>query len=167
MINPLYIAIGGVLVLLAATGVGSRDSIIDAAIGAIVPWEGFSATPYWDVRQWSIGYGTRIGTDRNSKPAVTWTESQARAALADIVQDDYNQLRQLVTRPLTDNQWIALLDFAYNMGITGTAQIIDRINNGTSAAGVADALKLYTFSDGEHSQVLVNRREFESNLFLS
>ena len=36
----------------------------DAGIEMIKGFEGFSVVPYWDVNQWTVGYGTRCPSDK-------------------------------------------------------------------------------------------------------
>jgi len=132
-------------------------------------WEGFSATPYWDVSRWSWGYGTRVpgSTDnKNIRPSGTITQTQAMMDALGEVNKDYTYLKTLITVPLAARQWAALLSFAYNLGPGNADNLVPNIN-----AQDYDALetqwKKYVYAGGVINQDLVDRRNAEWALFAS
>ena len=74
------------------TEMTTSQSMVDM----IKDMEGFSAEPYWDVNQWSIGYGSCCGTDKSEKPDLTVTEEEAEAMLAPVIADVRAALGDLV-----------------------------------------------------------------------
>lgn len=56
----------------------SGPNVVAATSEFLKPWEGFRADPYWDVKQWTQGYGTRAPQGASSAPV---TESQANLRL--------------------------------------------------------------------------------------
>ena len=89
-------------------------------VDMIKDMEGFRAEPYWDVSQWSIGYGSSCGTDKNNKPDLTVTEEEAEAMLMESLEENYgktvNDYCESIGRQPSQNQFDALVDFTYNLG---------------------------------------------------
>lgn len=137
------------------------------AMDFIMKNESFSATPYFDIKQWSWGYGTAAGYDMSSKPAGTISQAQAQSDLLDVIHGLYQKIMMRLTKPVTANQMTALLDFGYNLGWGDLKKIIDNINNGYTAQQTADEINLYIYAGGNINSGLVDRRNKESNLYLS
>lgn len=82
--------------------------------------EGFCATPYWDVNQWTIGYGTACGYRWGDKPNLTVTREEAEKMLLIDVSEKYgkivNDYCASISRQPNQHQFDALVDFTYNLG---------------------------------------------------
>jgi len=130
----------------------------------LVAREGFSPTPVWDYSQWSWGYGTAAGYDKNKKPPGTISESQAWREAMEVIQDHYSVLSSLITRPLNQYQWSALLSFAYNTGIANAKKLVPYVNAG-SAAALFTKMRQFVYAGGKLNQGLVARREKEIALY--
>jgi lysozyme len=63
---------------------------------------------------WTIGYGH---TGPEVKPGLRWSPSQADSALASDLQRFILGVSAMLTEPLTDNQFSALVIFAFNVGL--------------------------------------------------
>lgn len=154
---------GGVLaaLLLIPENFSMANIILTRAANFTAGFEGFSATPYWDVNRYSWGYGTRA-------PGATGTitKSQARAELVAHLQGDYNYLKPLLTVPLNSNQWCALLSFAYNLGDGNADNLVPLINAG-DIAGLGDKWNQYVYSSHAVNPDLVKRRAAEFAKFIS
>ena len=61
----------------AYTEMHSSQELIDV----IKDFEGFSATPYKDNTQWTVGYGSYCGDSSKPKPNIRLTEAEAEARL--------------------------------------------------------------------------------------
>ncbi len=89
-------------------------------VDMIKDMEGFRAEPYWDVSQWSVGYGSGCGTDRSSKPDIVLTEEEAEAMLMEDLSKKYgkmvNDYCESIGRQPSQQQFDALVDFTYNLG---------------------------------------------------
>lgn len=114
----------------------------DQAKALLEQLEGCRLTAYQDQAGiWTIGYGH---TGADVRPGLTWTPSQADAALAEDLQRFVLGVQAMVTEPLNDNQFSALVIFAYNVGLMAlrgsTALRLVRMGQ---LAGVPDALKLW------------------------
>lgn len=129
----------------------------------IMQFEGFHAEPYWDVKQWSIGYGTNAdpgNTDRNNRPNVTVTRQQATEALRAETSnlsskiDSYDSVYNF-----TPEQRAALTSFGYNLGPASIDQLTD---GGTRTIDeVTDTMLLYRNAGGSVSSGLEARRAVE------
>lgn len=160
-VNILLI-IGGILTLiLMATQ--PFEPILKSFLPSV---EGFSAKPIWDFKQWSWGYGTAAGYDKNNKPLGTITKEQAWIEALKVITKNYNYLKPLIQVNLTGNQWAALLSFAYNLGPGNAKNLVPNINKQDTAALVAQ-WRRYINAGGIPNQGLKNRREKEIALWLA
>lgn len=137
------------------------------ALNMIMNEEGFRASPYWDVRQWTWGYGTAAGYDKNNKPQGTISKAQAEQDVITDLKKYYVQIYMKLNKPISDNQMTAMLDFTFNLGIGDTYKLITNINNGYTAQQTADEINMYVYAGGNFSQDLADRRKKESDLYLS
>jgi lysozyme len=132
-------------------------------------WEGFSATPYWDVSRWAWGYGTRVPGSVDNKyqvPTGTITKSKAMLDALGEVNKDYTYLKNLITVPLSARQWAALLSFAYNLGPGNADNLVPNINTQDMSA-LEIQWKKYIYAGGVVNSDLVERRNAEWDLYSS
>jgi GH24 family phage-related lysozyme (muramidase) len=129
--TAIWILIAAVIIFTAVTG-------YRIILKYFLPhWESFSARPYWDHKQWSWGYGTRVPgsvNDKNIKPAGSITRAQAFTDMMAHVDRDYSDLKKLISVPLTSAQWAAYLSFSYNLGVGNADNLVFNINNKNIAA---------------------------------
>lgn len=155
--NTTLILLGtGLLILL----LGLPGSAGAAAIYSFTDWlipsfEGFRASPYWDVNRYSWGYGTAA-----PGPTGTITKVQALADLRKHVQADYEYLAPRITRTLKASQWGALLSFSYNLGTGNADNLIGNINSMDDAA-LELQWKKYVYAGGVANDTLAARRARE------
>lgn len=123
--------------------------------------EGFVSKPYWDVRQWSAGYGTKV-----DGPNVRVSKEEAQKMLTKRIAKDEKYIRSQLKVDVTDNEMAALLSFAYNLGRGRLGPFIKDINNGNKKAA-ADRLLRYNKAGGKVLEGLQKRRRQERDLFLS
>ena len=129
----------------------------------IAQYEGFSAEPYWDHSQWSIGYGSYAGSrDRNSRPNIRVTQAQGR----DMLQQQMPRYEATVDKYDSTYNWTpaerqALTSFAYNVG--SIDQLTD--NGRRSRAEIAAAMPLYNKASQQVVPGLVRRRAAETAIF--
>ena len=96
------------------------------------------------------------------------SDSQIYALLkADTAESAYTVMTS-VERPLTQNQFDALVSFTFNVGVPAfkTSTLLKRINSG-DLGDVPTQLRRWIYDDGVVVQGLVNRREKEIKLWLS
>lgn len=166
----LYGSLAAVFLLIPKKTNNPMFSAIKSKLTSFMPpHEGFSATPYWDYKQWSWGYGTRVPGSINNpsaRPTGTITRAKAMEELLKHVEKDYLYLKGLVKTSLTTNQWAAYLSFSYNLG-TGNADNLLANLNSRNWTALESQWKQYINAGGAPSQALIRRRADEWNLFVS
>jgi LysM repeat protein len=102
----------------------------------------------------------------DNRGLVSLNKTQERQLLTNTVQGYADHVRSKITAPVTQNQFDAMVSFAYNIGTKGFdgSSALAKLNAGDSA-GAAEAMKLWNKSDGKVNQGLVNRRNDEVALF--
>jgi lysozyme len=134
-------------------------------------FEGLSLTPYTDcVGLYTIGVGHLIG-DGRSLPSSwnrTLTVNECYELLASDVTKFELGIARYITAKLTQNQFDALISFAFNLGL-GTLQrssLRQKLNRGDQEGAVKTWLK-YNMAGGQVVKGLDLRRKAEVSLFLS
>lgn len=136
----------------------------------IKQWEGLRLRSYKDsVGIWTIGYGTTRINGSPVKPGQTCTEAEALQWLhRDIETIRAPAIDKLVTAPLSDNAFGALLSFCYNLGVNALAKstLLKRLNANEPRETVAAEFSKWNKADGQVLDGLTNRRAAEAKLFL-
>lgn len=162
-INWWYIIGGAVVLSLLAV---SYKTILQNFLKV---WELYEPAPYWDFRQWSWGYGTRVPgsiDDPNVRPSGTISRAEAMTDAISHAETDHRYLRTLITRDLNPEQWAALLSFSYNLGPGNADNLVDNINSGDLSA-LGDQWNQYINAGGVPNDNLIARRAAEWKLFNS
>lgn len=113
---------------------------------------------------WTLGWGCTVGI----KAGMVWTKAQAEAALRREMATFEEAVSRLVTVPMSQNEYDALVSFAYNCG-TGALErstILRKLNAG-DREGASAGFKLWTKGGGRVLPGLVRRRDAEAALFLT
>lgn len=130
-------------------------------------FEGFRANPYLcPGGYWTIGYGNVIKNPKDFPYSLT--EDEAREFLAaDVIKAERAVLR-LITVPLTDGQFDALVSFTFNLG-SGALQrsTLRRKVNREEHEDVLGELRKWVWAGGKKLGGLVRRREAEAMLYLA
>lgn len=135
--------------------------------------EGLKLEAYLDqAGVWSIGYG-HTGSDVTPISKITLEEAE------DLLDRDINQREvsvvQLVRRPISNNQFSALVIFVFNVGVTHfkLSTLLTLLNNYTDLNTVAKEFAKWNKVEDPKSGMLVvdhglvNRRAQEAKLFLT
>ncbi len=135
--------------------------------------EGFSATPYWDVSHWSIGYGTTCPDDKvdyYKKNPMSVTEATTEFAKA--LTRFENAVSGYIDKhglSLLQHEFDALVSFSYNCGEGWMSSLDGYFNTAVRERGTAQELIygmcLYSTAGGQY--ILTDRRLMEANLFLN
>jgi lysozyme len=149
-------------------------TINDKGLRKLKEWEGLRLKAYRDeAGVLTIGYGH---TSAAGEPKVTAgmviTEQQAELILRQDIAKFENRVNQLVTVPLTENQFAALVSFDFNTGRLHKSQLLDKLNAGDYDAVPHELMKWVKTTDpttGKKvtSRGLVNRRAAEAGLWAS
>ena len=125
-------------------------------------FEGYNPKPYWDHKQWSVGYGTRA-----SGPNETIDKAEADRRL----QAELDQSRGYVTQRfpnLAPHQADALTSFTYNLGpgwMSQPTKLRAAIESGDYQSA-ASVMQSYNKASGQVLPGLQNRRAAEAAMFL-
>lgn len=144
--------------------------VSENGINLIKQFEGCRLTAYQDsVGVWTIGYGWTQPVD--GKPVgkgMTITQQKADDLLKQGVIQYENGVNSLVKVQLNQNQFDALVDFAYNLGVNALkgSTLLRKINTG-DYAGAANEFTKWNKAGGKELAGLTRRREAEKSLFLS
>jgi lysozyme len=113
---------------------------------------------------WTIGWGS-TGNDINSK--TVWTQQQCDDRFEKDVTAFATKVSKLVTAPTTQNQFDALVSFAYNLGLGNLAKstLLKRHNAGNHDEA-AEFLK-WDKALGHIMHGLEVRRQAEADLYSS
>lgn len=113
----------------------------------------------------TIGYGA---TGPDIRMGMKWTQEEADERLAEDLARFAEGVERLVLVDLTDNQFAALVAFAYNVGLGALAgsTLLRKLNAG-DYEGAADQFPRWSKGGGRVLPGLVRRRAAERDLFLS
>ena len=133
--------------------------------------EGFSSKPYLcPAGVPTIGYGSTRYVD-GRKVSLTdphITVEQADEIMRSTLVEYENAVNRYVKVILTQGQFDALVDFAYNAGTQNlrNSTLLKMLNAG-DYTGAAKQFERWVYADGKVLYGLVKRRKLESDLFLS
>jgi lysozyme len=137
----------------------------DEGIKLIHAFESCKLKSYQDVKGvWTIGWGT-TGTDVG--PNMSWTQKECDDRFAKDLAKFEGGVEKLVNVPLTQNQFDALVCFAYNVGLgaLGNSTLLKKLNN-KEYEEAAKQFLVWNKSGGKVYAGLTRRREAEKTLFL-
>lgn len=137
----------------------------------IKKYEGFSEKPYkCSAGVPTIGYGSTFYLNGNK---VTMKDSPiseevALSILFSVVEDFSKKVEKLLNVSVNQNQFDALVDFAYNLGIGNLQKstLLKLVNN-KDFVGASKQFKLWNKANGKVLNGLTKRRKEEEELFLS
>ncbi|MCQ4169737.1 MAG: lysozyme [Hafnia sp.] len=144
--------------------------ISENGINLIKQFEGCKLTAYQDIANvWTIGYGWTQQVDGKPVTAgMTITQQKANDLLKQGVVQYEDGVNSLVKVQLNQNQFDALVDFAYNLGVNALkgSTLLKKLNAG-DYAGAANEFTKWNKAGGKELAGLTRRREAEKSLFLS
>lgn len=132
----------------------------------IKTYEGCRLNAYKDVVDIpTIGYGSRYINGIPVKMGQTITQQQADNLLQFDINSLYNTLKQVLPN-LTDNQFIALIDFCYNLGMyTFLHSTMYNMLKSGNISGAAEQFVLWDHAGGKVLPGLLRRRQQEQSIF--
>lgn len=112
----------------------------------------------------TIGYGHTYGVKLDRTISV----QEAEVLLDHDYQEAEDDVLEVVTVPLTDNQLGALTSFVFNLGKGnfGSSTLLKKVNKG-DFTGAANEFDRWIFSKGVKLNGLIARRAAEKELFLA
>jgi lysozyme len=141
-----------------------------ACLDLIRRFEGFRSSPYLcPAGVPTIGYGSTRYEDKAqvklTDPAIT--QERANEIMLSTLQTEYAPaVERYVRVPITQNQFDALVDFAYNAGAKNllNSTLLRKLNE-RDYDGAADQFDRWVHADGKVLTGLVRRRAAERILF--
>lgn len=138
-----------------------------AGVDLMHTFEGFKLKAYPDPgtggKPWTIGYGH---TGPEVVPGLVWTKAQCEAAFRKDLEKFEKGVANMVTSPLTSNQFSALVCLAYNIGIGNLSKstLLKKVNLGDYAGASKEFMK-WNKAAGKVMAGLTRRRTAERALF--
>ncbi len=135
-----------------------------AGLDLVKSFEGLKLRAYLcPAKVWTIGYGS---TGPHVTPGKVITEAQADELLQDDLDRFEKAVTRLVTVPLTQNQYDALVSFAFNVGISALERstLLRRVNAKLFDQARAEFAK-WNRAGGRPLAGLTRRRAAEAALF--
>lgn len=142
----------------------------EACLDLIRRFEGFCSKPYLcPAGVPTIGYGSTRYEDGTKVQLTDDSINKERAdviMLATLKTEYAPAVNRYVRVPITQNQFDALCDFAYNAGAKNllNSTLLKKLN-ARDHAGAADQFDRWVYADGKILAGLVRRREAECILF--
>jgi lysozyme len=112
--------------------------------------------------RWTIAYGHTSGVHEG----MTCTTEEAEAWLQDDVREAANAVNLYVKPGITQEEFDALVDFTFNVGITAfrTSTLLAKFNDNDVQGAIAEFEK-WDMAGGKHVAGLLRRRNAERALF--
>ena len=113
----------------------------------------------------TIGYGH---TGKDVTEGMTITKKEAEDLLVKDLERFEAGVKDLVKVSISENQFSALVSFAYNIGLNALSgsTLMKKLNAG-DVMGAADQFERWNKAGGKEVQGLTNRRLAERDLFLT
>lgn len=134
-------------------------SALALATTLVKPWEGYRSEPYRDiVGVLTVCYGKTANVEQR-----TYTRAECEGFLQEELKKHLDGVAQCIDRPLTENEWAAVLSWSYNVGVNAACRsgLVRKINAGAPASVWCGELRRWVYADGKYSRGLANRREAE------
>lgn len=110
---------------------------------------------------WTIGWGH---TGPEVKPGLVWTPEQADEQLDKDFLSYEQGVEKMLAKPMSQQQFDAVVDMAYNTGLGGAAAVIKKFNAGDMLGAIMEFAEWDEANFGQGlrpSQGLVRRRTRE------
>lgn len=117
---------------------------------------------------WTIGYGTTIYRGvQKVKQGDKITEPEAEALLEYDLNQFAEGVKKLITRNLSDNQFGAIVSFAYNVGLGNlkSSTLLKKVNINPKDLSIASEFAKWNKAAGKVMNGLTRRRQAESALY--
>ena len=143
----------------------TQDLLLIKASVFIEELEGFKEYAYLDSAGiWTYGIGfTKTPNGNAVQKYDRITKVDSHSFLQKIVMRDLLQIQKVVRVPLNDYQWIALLSFVYNVGLTRfrRSTLLSKINKQDSKEEITKEFRRWVYAKGQLVRGLQNRRNKE------
>ena len=136
----------------------------------IAEFEGLSLKPYLcSAKKATIGYGNTYYKDGRKVTMLDnpITKDEAVTMLKDIVKTFGKEVNKLVTSPINQNQYNALVSFAYNVGIANlrNSTLLKLVNKDPNQLAISNEFLKWVNAGGQKIKGLEKRRIKESQIY--
>ncbi len=143
----------------------------DAGIDLMHQFEGCKLTAYLcPANKWTIGFGNTFYEDgRSVKQGDVISQERADKLFSMIAEDFAIRVRSLLRVTLNENQFSALVSFAYNAGIGNlkASTLLKKVNVNPNDPTINDEFMKWISKGTSFERGLRRRREAESKLYFS
>ena len=139
-------------------------------IDLIKKFEGFRSESYQDsVGVWTVGYGSTMWPDgKKVQPGQRMTIQEAEAVMTwELTRKGKEILSGLPTTIINQNQYDALISFAYNLGVGALLKstLFKKLKVNPNDPSIRTEFMRWVNAGGKRLTGLVRRREAEANLY--
>lgn len=167
VVMALVLVIGLLPLGAISTEAASYLNYSENLVNLIKQFEGFSGSAYWDVNQWTIGYGT------TGYAGQTISEAEADLVLRDRLNTINAKINDFTAKNnlyLNQYQHDALVSFSFNCNTDWMNQV-GRFNSAVTRGADVNtflfAISLWANVSSTPDANLINRRLAEANLYLN
>jgi len=117
---------------------------------------------------WTVGWGLTFYPDGTKvKQGDVITQERADELFDYILEDFINQIKPLIKSLLSDNNFSAIVSFAYNVGVNNLRRstLLRKVNANPKDPSISAEFKKWVRANGEVLKGLVRRREAEAKLY--
>lgn len=142
-------------------------------LALIKEFEGWYPKPYLDpVGIATIGYGFTYYLPGRKKVTLkdkAITKDQGAVMLIEILTNYENDVKRLVKKALTQNQFDALVSFTYNLGATNLSKstLLKKVNVNPKDPTIAAEFMKWVNAGGKPFNGLIRRRKAEADLYFT
>jgi lysozyme len=119
-------------------------------------------------KKWTIGYGNTFFEDGTPVVAGNAISQQKAEDMFELIASEFAaKVAKLVTSNVTDNQFGALVSFAYNCGVVNLQKstLLKKVNANHNDISIRAEFAKWNKAGGKVLAGLTRRREAESNLY--
>ena len=149
-------------------------TVSQECVDIIKKWEGFSAKPYWDYRQWTVGYGTQVPAGKLEEyKTVGITKEEAERQLIEHLSKDGEAVNKFIDKyglTFTQGMFDAVVSLCFNCGrswLNETSTLHTTIVQGMTGDDLLFAFGQWSTAGGETQPALIRRRLAEANMYLN
>ena len=117
---------------------------------------------------WTIGYGsTKYTNGKSVKQGDKITQQEAETLLSDTLDEFSKGVSKLIKVELNDNQFSALVSFAFNLGVGSLSKstLLKKVNSNPNDKTIEQEFMKWVNAGGKKLNGLVRRRTAESKLY--
>ena len=150
-------------------------TVSQECVDIIKKWEGFSEKPYYDYKQWTVGYGTRVPDGKLEEYQTNGIpREEAEQLLVEHLQKHCNEVNKFIDKyglTFTQGMFDALVSLCFNCGGSWLSNsepstLKTAIVEGWTGTDLLFAFGQWSTAGGETIPALIRRRLAEARMYL-